>query len=252
MTKRVLYAGDTSLSTAAGYLAGVLTHYGLEFDYLGSDEPIGPVLAGGRHGAYVLSDYPAGNFQRADFATLLDAVKAGAGLLMIGGWESFHGAKGEYHDSPLAAALPVAMGTADDRVNCPQPCVVEKLCDHPIVAGLGWNRPPCVGGYNRVKAKAGATEVLAARHLKVVARGRRRYDTECGDSSALLVVGQYGAGRTAAFASDVAPHWVGGLVDWGDSRVTARAPGAEQIEVGCHYAALFARLVRWVLGELDA
>ena len=252
MTKRVLYAGDTSLSTGAGYLAGVLTHFRLEFDYIAGDEPIGSMLAGGHHGAYVLSDYSATNFTKGDFAAMLDAVAAGAGLLMIGGWESFHGAKGEYHDSPVAQALPVEMAAGDDRVNCPQPCIIEKLRDHPIVAELPWGRPPCIGGYNRIRSKPDAVELLAARHLEVVSRGRGRYDTNCGDTSALLVLGQFGAARTAAFASDVAPHWVGGLVDWGDSRVAAQAPGAEQVEVGCHYAELFGRLVRWVLGELGS
>ena len=42
----------------------------------------------------------------------------------------------------------------------------------------------------------------------------------------VLVIGTAGHGRAAAFASDIAPHWVGGFVDWGDSRVTAQAPAA--------------------------
>jgi hypothetical protein len=48
----------------------------------------------------------------------------------------------------------------------------------------------------------------------------------------LLVTGQHGAGRVAAITTDVAPHWVGGFVDWGDARVAAQADGAPAIEVG--------------------
>ena len=67
----------------------------------------------------------------------------------------------------------------------------------------------------------------------------------------MLVVGQFGRGRSAAFASDAAPHWVGGLVDWGAKRIAAHAKGGGQVEVGNHYAELFARLVRWTMGELS-
>jgi hypothetical protein len=50
-------------------------------------------------------------------------------------------------------------------------------------------------------------------------------------------------------ATDVAPHWVGGLVDWGAQRLAACAPGSVAIEVGSDYAELLARLVRWTLGD---
>ena len=63
------------------------------------------------------------------------------------------------------------------------------------------------------------------------------------------MVGRHGRGRTAAFTSDVAPHWVGGLVDWGPERVGTQAPEANDIEVGSHYAEFFTRLIRWTMGE---
>jgi hypothetical protein len=34
----VLYLGDTSLDTAASYLAGVMTYFDIGFDYVASDE----------------------------------------------------------------------------------------------------------------------------------------------------------------------------------------------------------------------
>ena len=46
------------------------------------------------------------------------------------------------------------------------------------------------------------------------------------------MVGEFGRGRTAALATDVAPHWVGPLVDWGVPRVAAQAPQANAVEVG--------------------
>jgi uncharacterized membrane protein len=65
----------------------------------------------------------------------------------------------------------------------------------------------------------------------------------------LLVVRDSGSGRVAALATDVAPHWVGGLVDWGEGRVTAQASGAEAIEVGDLYAKFFQQLISWTKGD---
>jgi hypothetical protein len=251
---KILYAGDTSLMTAASYLAGILTHAGLSFDYVNSDQPAGRFLAAGPHDLYILSDYPVNLWRPGELALLRQRIADGAGLLMIGGWESFHGAAGQYVDSPLAEVLPVQMARGDDRVNCPQPCLVEVAAPvetsaaHPILAGLPWDRPPGVGGFNRVSTKAGATPLLLARQFAVKSGAPGQYDFTLIASAALLVVGGFGRGRTAAFTSDVAPHWVGGLVDWGDGRIAARAPGGEAIEVGNWYATFFEQLVRWTLG----
>ena len=71
---------------------------------------------------------------------------------------------------------------------------------------------------------------------------------DSGESAPLLVVGEYGAGSVAAFASDVAPHWVGGFVDWGEQRISAQAEGSDEVEVGSDYARFFSRLVEWTMG----
>ena len=261
MNNRILYAGDTDLGSAAAYLAGVLSHAGLPFDYVPSDAPLELSSERGEPGSYVLSDYPVKNLTGADFRRIVADVEGGSGLLMIGGWESFHGATGEYHRSPLADVLPVRMQASDDRVNAPQPCLVEKQTDHPILGDLPWTHPPSIGGYNRVRPKADAQVLLTARHFAVevrtsaLSRGTDRddgvgegYTFTAGDQAPLLVVGRHGRGRVAAFTTDVAPHWVGGLVDWGPDRVGARAPGAVEIEVGSHYAELLTRLVQWTMG----
>jgi len=118
-------------------------------------------------------------------------VADGGGLLMIGGYLSFSGIDGRarWGRVPLAAALPVEVLDRDDRVELPygaEPKVIDT--GHPVVAGLEqvW---PAVLGLNEVGVKPGA-DVLV----------------ECAGHP-LLVVGEYGDGRTAAFTSDMAPHW---------------------------------------------
>ncbi len=249
MNKNILYAGDTSLVTAASYLAGVLTYQGLGFDYLASDQPVRSVLSGSKYGLYIISDYPVNNWREEDFAVVIEAVRAGAGLLMIGGWESYHGLAGEYHDSALAEVLPVDMLDEDDRVNSSQPWIIEKRSSHPIIEGLPFvENPTYVGGFNRLEKKTGGVEVLSVRRLALSASPERHFSFEVGGSKPLLVVGSCGAGRTAAFASDVAPHWVGGFVDWGNRRIVAQAEGSETVEVGSDYARFFVRLVEWTMG----
>lgn len=140
-------------------------------------------------------------------------VAGGGALLMIGGYLSFSGidARARWGRVPLAAALPVDVLDRDDRVELPhgaEPEVVDTR--HPVVAGLEpvW---PAVLGLNEVRAKPDA-------HVLV----------ECAGHP-LLVVGAYGDGRTAAFTSDMAPHW---------------APPAFMEWSG--YAELWDRLARWL------
>lgn len=246
----VLYMGDTSLSTAASYLAGVLTSHQIEFDYVSSSQRCDDRFLETTHDAVILSDYPAANFTSAQLARLQAKVQNGLGLVMIGGWESFTGLGGDYHKTVLSEILPVRMLDSDDRVNWSGPCVVEKIAEHPIVASLPLaENLPVIGGFNEVKAKADALTVLAARRFSVSMTGTDLSFTPLAVSP-LLVVGACGKGRVTAFMSDAAPHWVGGLVDWGSPRTNTQAPGAEPVEVGQYYAKLFATIIRWTANLL--
>jgi uncharacterized membrane protein len=197
----------------------------------------------------VISDYPAERLGDAAMARLALNVEQGAGLVMVGGWESFHGRLGEYHHSPLAAVLPVTMQSCDDRRNFAQPCLIEKLCDHEILAGLPWDQPPGIGGINAVMARPGAETLLAAAQFSV-RRTEQAYQFVPAGRAPLLIVGRHGSGRTAALATDVAPHWVGGLVDWGDQRIVQEVGGG-MIEVGNWYARFLRNLVAWA-AQMDA
>jgi len=111
--------------------------------------------------------------------------------LMVGGYLSFSGIEGKanYKNTILHDVLPVEVSIGDDRVENPSGSVPQVAdSTHPIVRQVGgpW---PAVLGYNRVKAREAARVVLTV-----------------GDDP-LLVVGTYGRGRTAAYLSDLGPHW---------------------------------------------
>ena len=244
--KKILYAGDTTLDSAAAYLAGILTHYGLGFDYLPSDQPITSAGSLADYGLYIISDYPVNNWRKDDFAVVIKSVENGAGLLMLGGWESYHGLAGEYHDSPLRDVLPVIMQDTDDRVQSATPYVIQPVGKHPITDGLPFDHPPIVGGFNRITPKPDTVMVMQMFPVDIFAGGDGKLSFTTGEAAPLLVTGKFGQGKTAALTTDVAPHWVGTFVDWGLPRITARADGASQVEIGAYYAEFFARLVTFV------
>jgi uncharacterized membrane protein len=122
---------------------------------------------------------------------LREYVLGGGGLLMIGGYMSFAGIDGKarYSASPIAEVLPVAISVVDDRMEVPQGFVSRIVSgDHPALAGVPEDWPALLG-YNQVIAKPDA-EVLVAH----------------GDDP-IVAVGSAGNGRSAAFTSDLAPHW---------------------------------------------
>jgi uncharacterized membrane protein len=193
-------------------------------------------------GLFVLSDYPAAHFTPAQMARLCERVRGGVGVLMFGGWQSYHGLGGGWDRSPLAELLPVRMLEVDDRRNYAQPVLARAVAPHEILAGLPWHEPPGFGGYNEFEARPGATVLLEG----------ERYRVECdGGAARFAVVERFPLlvveGRRACLATDVAPHWVGGWVDWGDSRLEVRWDG-DHIEVGVWYAQFFRNLVKWCLG----
>ena len=110
MAGSILYSGDTSLGSAASYLAGLITSWGWDFDYLPSDIAITPDHLAKPRSLLILSDYPAARFTKETESQALTLVQQGCGLLMIGGaYLCFEGAekileKLFHSDAPSTAA----------------------------------------------------------------------------------------------------------------------------------------------------
>ena len=102
----ILYLGDTRLEAAASYLAGVLHHAGLTFDYVPSDASALDRLNAGPRRLIILSDYLASSLEPEGHDRIVERHHEGAGLLMLGGWESYHGLGGDWDDKPAADVLP--------------------------------------------------------------------------------------------------------------------------------------------------
>jgi uncharacterized membrane protein len=175
----------------------------------------------------VISDVGANSFllSKATFSKSqvepdrLEAVRGfvagGGGLLMVGGYMTFAGidAKARWGHSPVAEVLPVSVLDRDDRVEIPAGVNPVAIAEHPIVAGLGTEWPTLLG-LNEVAPRESATTLAEA------------------GAHPLLVVDTAGEGRTAAFTSDLAPHWATpDFLAWSG------------------YQPLFDRTVRWLAGE---
>jgi uncharacterized membrane protein len=128
-----------------------------------------------------------------------DWTQTGGGLMMIGGYFSFQGIDGRarWRRTPVEDALPVTCLPYDDRIEVPEGFTPEILgaADHPILRGLGTEWPLLLGANEVVVRPDPGVEILA------------RLPESVGGHP-LLVTGQYGAGRTMAWTSDIGPHWV--------------------------------------------
>ena len=92
---------------------------------------------------------------------LADYVRAGGGLLMVGGYMSFSGLEGKahYEMTPLADVLPVGMLGRDDRVETPEGEVPQVEHAHEVLAGIDGEWPWFLG-YNRLLPKDGGDVLM--------------------------------------------------------------------------------------------
>lgn len=243
---RVLILGEVGL--LARYLVAVTKKSGADFDHLPPEE-LGEMPSDldelMKYDAVVISDGPGNEIDAEKMELLKEYVESGKGLGMIGGWWSFTGTKGNYHGTPVEEILPVNCLEEDDRVNDPNGFKIIKKGDHPILNGLPWEDPPSVCGFNEVEPKSDAEVLLNLRRIESIGKEKVEGVELAEEESPLLVVGDYGEGRSLAFTTDLSPHWVGGMVDWGEERVPA-----EDTAFGHLYIEFGGRILKWLAGEL--
>ncbi|MEW6221813.1 MAG: glutamine amidotransferase [Candidatus Hadarchaeota archaeon] len=242
---RVLILGE--LEAYARYLLAVTKNSGFDFLRIAPEklsETPSKLAELQKYDAVVISDGPAQNIGNKKMELLKEYVEGGKGLGMIGGWWSFTGSNGNYHGTPVEEILPVKCSPKDDRVNDPNGFKIIKKKDHPILKRLPWNDSPTVCGYNAVTAKAGAEVLLSMRRIESVGKNHVEEVKLAKQEAPLLVVGEYGDGRTLAFTTDLSPHWVGGMVDWGKDRKVV-----EGAELGNLYLQFGGQILKWLAGK---
>lgn len=129
---------------------------------------------------------------------LREWTRQGGALLMVGGYFSFQGIDGKarWRRTPVEEALPVTCLPYDDRLEIPEGFRASITApEHPILAGLEEPWPLLLGANEVVVRERPDVEVVA-----------RLPDEEGGHP--LLVTGEYGAGRTVVWTSDIGPHWL--------------------------------------------
>jgi len=229
MTKKVLLVGESWVSSATHYkgfdqfgsvtfhlgaepLVKVLKDSEFELTYMTAHDAVDQFpyeMAGlDQYDAIILSDIGANSLLLPPAVWLhsrtvpnrLKLIKAwvekGGALLMVGGYFSFQGIDGKarWRRTAVEDTLPVTCLPYDDRVEIPEGAVADVIKpDHPTMAGLSGSWPLLLG-VNEVEVRDGA-EVVA------------RLPEDQGGHP-LLVLGGFGKGRTAAWTSDIGPHWL--------------------------------------------
>jgi uncharacterized membrane protein len=159
-----------------------------------SDEEFAP----GRYNAYVLSDLKATFLTPKQQRLLAEAVRKGAGLMMLGGHASF--GEGGWADTPLADVLPVQIGLGDGQDEpqdglkfVPNPRGLESFllkvgANGPETARI-WDQMTPILGTNRFTDVKPGANILA--------------ETPSGEP--LLVTMDFDKGRSIAYGGDT---WV--------------------------------------------
>jgi len=243
---QVLFAGDSAADGAARYLLGVLSTLNVRVTHLAPWEKIDSRQYKQKYDAFILSDYPRAQLSAKAEAWIAKAVEQGAGFMMIGGWASFSGPFGGYRSSRLEKLLPVQCLKRDDRLNFPGGAHLYREQAHPIFSGLSFSQVPAIVGMNEIIPKAQSSVLLSAK--KMVQIGSNVTYDPC--HYPLLVIDARPALRTAALTTDLAPHWCGGLVDWGPKTKKIKMPKGVEIEVGTLYIRFASALIRWIIGRI--
>jgi hypothetical protein len=156
-------------------------------------------LVPGRVDVFLLGDLAANRLPRAQLEAIRDRVESnGAGLMMMGGYESF--GPGGWGESPLASVLPVVMTKGDAQRSNSTPIVptaeglrhfILRLSNDAQANQLAWQSlSPLDGSSSWSSLKPGA-QLLA----------------ESPERVGLLAAQNVGAGRSVAFAGDTTWRW---------------------------------------------
>ena len=163
----------------------------------------------GKYEVYLLGDIDSSSFRAGELKDLANSVSRGAGLIMLGGFQTF--GAGGYGETPLAHVLPVGM----DRLE-------RQRIDEPLRTDLHWPgplrmQPTALGLTHFITMLAGTRGENAAlwASLPPLEGANKFHDlaagalvlAEAGPDKPLLAAQSFGDGRVLAFAADSTWRW---------------------------------------------
>ena len=161
-----------------------------------------------KYDAFILSDIDTAALGPANDIALARAVEKGKGLLMLGGNSSF--GRGGYRGTKIGDALPIEIDRLEgapfnerelERLFFLKgPLAMVPTGPHPLTRLTGESDNAAV--WSRLPPLAWANKFLAAKQAPGV-----RVLLETPQGAPLLVSGEYGAGRTLAFAGESTYLW---------------------------------------------
>ncbi|MSR76636.1 MAG: hypothetical protein EXS63_00185 [Candidatus Omnitrophica bacterium] len=239
---RVFYAGDSPADGPARYLLGILKHLKAEVTHLPPGNQLTPDLLRSDFDLYIFSDFSYRDFLKPSEQILIKKVAQGAGFLMVGGWGSFAGPFGGWHNSAIESLLPVTCLNRDDRQNFPGGALVLPATSHKILKGISFAKPAAICGVNQVRLKSHAQVLLNAKAINY-----RNGNVFLNSAvTPLLAVGGTFHPRIAAFMTDFAPHWSAGFIDWGTRVKRIKIQEKIEIQVGNLYVQFISQLLSWL------
>jgi uncharacterized membrane protein/Mg-chelatase subunit ChlD len=203
---------------------------GLQINALPSDEE-----TINKFDVFILGDLDSSYLKPPQQELMLKRVRAGAGLVMLGGYHSL--GPGGYAGTPLGDALPVGLGTREvGQILDPLlPLVTPEGLRHPIFANIGAFFPTKAGGPKEsgLPELDGCTRVQAARPGAAVLAV---HPTDVNQMP-ILAVQTVDKGRTAVFCGDTTRKWQQG----------PRALGQDS-----PFLRFWGQMVRWLAGRSSA
>ena len=131
-------------------------------------------FAVGKYNVYVFCNLPADRLTLKQHRLLVEAVKKGAGFIMLGGHYSF--GPGGWADTPLAEVLPCAIHPGDGEIEEPTKLVPTRTGLDSFILQVGateaettkiWDSMPAMLGTNRFgELKAGASVLATTARIR--------------------------------------------------------------------------------------
>lgn len=146
---------------------------------------------------FIIGDLDAAALGREQLKQLAEAVDNGAGLVMIGGSNTF--GRGGYTGTAMSDVLPVNMDTNSRTNQITEPLRLSLARSHPVT-DLGGDRPEQI--WQDLPPQLGANRFLGPK----VAPGVEVL-LQSNNDQPMLVVGSYGRGRVSAVAFDSTYRW---------------------------------------------